>query len=215
MPTSEDFAALRHEYSQGALDESSVARNPIDQFTVWFDQAIRSNLPEANAMSLATVDHSGRPNCRMVLLKGFSSGGFVFFTNYDSMKGTELIRLPWATLVFYWQGLERQVRILGRVERVSEEESDAYFRSRPYRSQLGAFVSPQSQVVPDRAWLEQRFRDAEEQFPEGSVPRPKNWGGFRIEPVTLEFWQGRRSRLHDRILYTREGQDWRLERLAP
>lgn len=215
MPTSEDFAALRLEYSQGALDESSVARHPIDQFTVWFDQALRSNLPEPNAMSLATVDHSGRPNCRMVLLKGFSAGGFVFFTNYDSMKGTELIRLPWATLVFHWHGLERQVRILGRVERVSEEESDAYFRSRPYRSQLGAFVSPQSQVVPDRAWLEQRFRDAEEQFPEGSVPRPKNWGGFRIEPVTLEFWQGRRSRLHDRILYTREGQDWRLERLAP
>ncbi|MBE7541813.1 MAG: pyridoxamine 5'-phosphate oxidase [Bryobacteraceae bacterium] len=210
--TREQIEALRLDYTQGELDESSVLADPIAQFRVWFEQALKSNLPEPNAMTLATVDTGGRPDARMVLLKGFDDHGFVFYTNYLSSKGREIEAMPHAALVFYWAELERQVRVTGPVERTSEEQSEAYFLSRPPASRLGAAISPQSEVIPSRQWLEQRWRKLEAGAP---PPRPPHWGGYRVLPESIEFWQGRRSRLHDRIRYTRAAPGWRIDRLAP
>jgi len=211
-----EIAALRIEYAEGTLDEASAASEPFLQFQRWFDQALRSELKEPNAMALATVDEDGHPNCRMVLLKSFSPQGFVFYTNYESIKGIELGHTPWAALVVYWPELERQVRVTGPVTQTSDTESDAYFATRPAASRLSAIVSPQSRVVPSREWLEERVAQTMAQSPSGPASRPSNWGGFRVAPQTVEFWQGRPNRLHDRLRYTlAPNATWRIERLAP
>ncbi len=198
------------------LSEADLAPDPFAQFQAWFDTALAAGLPEPNAMTLATATPDGRPSARMVLIKGVDSRGFVFYTNYESRKGRELEANPWAALVFYWPELERQIRIEGRVERVAAEESDAYFASRPLGSRLGAWASPQSQVIPGRDVLEARLRDLEARFASGDVPRPPHWGGYRVVPEAVEFWQGRPSRLHDRLRYTRQADGrWAIERLAP
>ena len=215
--TREQIEALRRDYAQGELSEDSALPDPVAQFRLWFEQALRSGLAEPNAMALATADEHGRPDVRMVLLKGFDEHGFVFYTNYESRKGRELAARPYAALVLHWAELERQVRIRGPVERTSEEMSEAYFLSRPAASRLGAAASPQSQAIPGRAWLEERWRALEAAHPDGRIPRPPHWGGYRVKPESIEFWQGRPSRLHDRILYTLEegGTRWRRQRLAP
>ena len=198
------------------LSEADLAPDPFAQFQAWFDTALAAGLPEPNAMTLDTATPDGRPSARMVLIKGVDPRGFVFYTNYESRKGRELEANPWAALVFYWPELERQIRIEGRVERVAAEESDAYFASRPLGSRLGAWASPQSQVIPGRDVLEARLRDLEARFASGDVPRPPHWGGYRVVPEAVEFWQGRPSRLHDRLRYTRQADGrWAIERLAP
>jgi len=210
------LAELRQEYKQQGLQESNVDRNPIVQFERWFNQALQAQLREPNAMTLATVTAAGKPAARVVLLKGFDRRGFVFYTNYTSRKGQELAQTPFAALVFWWADLERQVRIEGAVEKVSAQESDAYFRSRPRGSRLGAWASDQSQVVPDRATLEARLRTLEQKYQGQEIPRPPHWGGYRVIPTVVEFWQGRPNRLHDRLRYSRQaGNGWLLERLAP
>jgi len=200
-----------------ALDEAEVAPVPFAQFERWFDEAVRAAVPEPNAMALATVDTDGRPTARVVLLKGFDERGFVFFTNYASRKGVELAAHPDAALNFFWPELERQVRIEGTVAKVSDAESAEYFASRPRQSQIGAWASPQSEPIANRKSLESRFAAAEARFSD-EVPRPAHWGGYRLRPVMLEFWQGRQSRLHDRIRYRRSPADparWDIDRLAP
>lgn len=207
---------LRQEYSQQGLQESEVDRDPIIQFERWFNQALEAQLREPNAMTLATVTTEGRPAARVVLLKGFDHRGFVFYTNYTSRKGQELARTPFAALVFWWADLERQVRIEGAVEKVAAQESDAYFHSRPRGSRLGAWASDQSQVVADRAAMEERLRTLEEKYRDQEIPRPPHWGGYRLIPSVIEFWQGRPNRLHDRLRYVRqEDNHWLIERLAP
>jgi pyridoxamine 5'-phosphate oxidase len=206
---------LRREYTVGELAESQIAADAVEQFSRWFADAQRPDIPEPNAMTLATADATGKPAARIVLLKGFDRRGFVFFTNYTSRKGFELGDNPRATLVFFWQPLERQVRIDGAVEKVSREESIAYFRSRPVASQIGAWVSHQSGVVGSRAELERREAELKKRFAGGDVPTPDFWGGYRVVPQEIEFWQGRPSRLHDRILYTLTGNSWKIQRLAP
>ena len=207
----------RKEYEQGALDETTVAHDPIAQFAAWYDDAVAAGVPEPEAMTLSTATPDGRPSARMVLLRGFDPRGFCFFTNYSSRKGRELEANPWASLTFHWAALERQVRIDGRVERTSEAESDAYFQSRPVASRIGAWSSPQSEVIPDRRSLEDlvaRFRVLHPD--DAAIPRPQHWGGFRVVPERIEFWQGRPSRLHDRLRFTRDASGrWALERLAP
>jgi pyridoxamine 5'-phosphate oxidase len=212
-----DTAKLRAEHQRAALDERDVDRDPLRQFARWFDEAVAAQLPEPNAMTLATVGGDGRPAARIVLLKGADARGFVFFTNYDSRKGRELARDPRAALLLFWVELERQVRIEGVTERVSAPESDAYFASRPRLSRFGAWASPQSATIDGRAVLEERFAQIAARYADESapVPRPPNWGGYRLVPDLFEFWQGRRSRLHDRILYRRAVDAWAIERLAP
>lgn len=209
-----DIAALRRDYRGESLNEADVAADPFTQFQRWFDEALRAELPMANAMTLATVAADGAPSARIVLLKGIDHGGFVFFTNYMSRKGRELAANPRAALVFHWTDLEREVRIDGSVEKVSAAESDEYFASRPLGSRHAAIASPQSEVVASRADLEARFAAAAATHGE-AAPRPPHWGGYRVKPVSVEFWQGRPSRLHDRLLYTRQGDRWTLSRLAP
>lgn len=206
-------ADLRQTYDKGVLLESQAAASPFDQFTLWFDQALAAAVPEPNAMTLATVDASGQPSARTVLIKNFDARGFVFFTNYDSRKGHDLAAEPRASLLFFWQPLERQVRIEGTVEKVSEAESDAYYESRPVGSRLGAWASPQSQPTTREA-LEANELRYREQFGD-DPPRPPHWGGYRLVPHALEFWQGRPSRLHDRLRYRLTDGQWVIERLAP
>jgi pyridoxamine 5'-phosphate oxidase len=209
-----DPASLRTEYKRDALDENHADADPLRQFARWWDEAARAEVAEANAMTLATADAAGRPAARIVLLKGFDDRGFVFFTNFESRKGADLAANPRAALLFFWQPLERQVRIEGTVERVADDEADAYFDSRPLASRIGAWASPQSRIIPGKAWL--LARAAEMGLRHGPRPhRPPYWGGFRVAPVLFEFWQGRPSRLHDRLQYARTPSGWERARLAP
>jgi len=208
-------ADLRADYARAELDEGKVDSDPIWQFAQWFDEAVAAALPEPNAMTLATVDAAGRPSARIVLLKGMDGRGFAFYTNFASRKGRELADRPLAALLFFWPQLERQVRIEGAVEFLDAEEADAYFASRPRASRLSAWASPQSEPVPNRAMLEARFAEIAARFSSDPVPRPPNWGGYRVVPATFEFWQGRRCRLHDRVVYHRDTAGWRIGRLAP
>jgi pyridoxamine 5'-phosphate oxidase len=210
------IADLRRDYSAGGLTESDAGLEPFSLFRRWFDQAVAAELSEPNAMILATATASGKPSARAVLLKALDERGFTFFTNYDSRKGHELAANPNVALVFLWHQLERQIRIEGTVEVVSAEESDAYYRTRPLGSRLGAWASRQSEVIPSREFLEQQQAALLQKYPDGEVPRPSNWGGYRVLPQAIEFWQGRRSRLHDRILFTRqEDGSWGRARLSP
>lgn len=206
---------LRREYARAKLDESTVAPDPIAEFGHWFEEALKAQVMEPNAMILATATDEAVPSARVVLLKGFDERGFVFFTDYRSQKGTELRANPRAALVLYWPELERQVRITGTTATISREDSEAYYRSRPRGSRLGAWISHQSQVIPSRKVLDDRVPELEETFPGDDIPLPAYWGGFRVEPEKIEFWQGRENRLHDRIRYVREGDGWRIERLSP
>lgn len=209
------LAHLRKEYSHASLSEDDADPDPIKQFAKWFDEAINAKILEPNAMSIATATATGRPSSRIMLIKEFNERGFVWFSNYASRKGQELLENPYAALLFHWVELERQVRIEGRVERISAAESEAYFQSRPLKSRLGANASSQSHPIANRQALEERFAEVEKQYGE-HPPRPEQWGGYRLVPDALEFWQGRSSRFHDRILYTRLADgNWLRQRLQP
>lgn len=210
------IADLRLEYSAQVLLEESSAADPFTQFKTWWRQAIETKIVEPNAMTLATASADGIPSARIVLLKGFDQNGFVFYSNYNSYKGLQLAENPKACLVFFWKELERQVRITGLVMPASPQESDAYFNSRPEGSRIGAWASPQSQVIESRVWLDEVYKKFTEQMHDGEINRPPHWGGYRVMPVVVEFWQGRPSRLHDRLQYSLEGDGtWKRERLAP
>jgi pyridoxamine 5'-phosphate oxidase len=211
-----DPAAMRRPYLRGRLDEGVTGRTWLDQFRLWFDDAARDPaIPDANAMQLATAGADGRPGVRTVLLKGLDERGLVFYTNHDSAKGRDLAANPQAAVVFAWLAHERQIRVDGPATRLDDAEAEAYFSSRPRGSQIGAWASPQSQVIGTRAELEDAVRAAEHRFAGHPVPKPPHWGGYRIAPVTVEFWQGRADRLHDRIRYRHDGSRWVIERLAP
>jgi pyridoxamine 5'-phosphate oxidase len=210
-----DAANLRREYTRSGLDEAGMPPDPMVQFEAWFENVVEADLHEPNAMTLATTSDDGRPSARTVLLKGYDGRGFVFYTNYEGRKARDLEANPACALLFYWGELERQVRVEGRAGRLPGGESDAYFASRPRGSRLGAWASEQSRPVRDRSVLEERIRALEAEYEDREIPRPPFWGGYRVEPETIEFWQGRENRLHDRISYRREEGVWTLERLQP
>ncbi|PSO51134.1 MAG: pyridoxamine 5'-phosphate oxidase [Cyanobacteria bacterium SW_9_44_58] len=216
MTSSSHVADLRRNYTRAGLNETEADPNPFIQFQTWFDQALSGELPEPNAMTLATATAEGKPDARIVLLKGFDEEGFVFYSNYNSQKGQQLAANPWAALVFWWAELERQVRIEGYVEKVSVEESEAYFASRPFDSQLGAWASPQSELISSRSVLEDNIAQLQHKYDGQKIPKPPHWGGYRLFPTEFEFWQGRPSRLHDRLRYRQQSDgSWVRERLAP
>ena len=211
-----DIASIRRDYQLASLDEASSSLHPMDQFEHWWEEAIASNIDEVNAFVLSTINAAGAPSSRVVLLKNLTPQGFVFYTNYESAKGKEIEANPLVAINFFWKELERQVRITGTIKKVSTEESEKYFHSRPLGSQVGAWSSPQSQVIPNRAYLEGLMAANEEKYKEGVVPLPPHWGGYIVHPTHVEFWQGRSSRLHDRIKYTLEANgQWTKVRLAP
>ncbi|RTR05019.1 pyridoxamine 5'-phosphate oxidase [Halomonas nitroreducens] len=210
-----DIADIRRDYEGGRLEESQMPDQPVPLFSEWLTLALEAEGDDGNAMTLATVDSQGLPHARVVLLKGTDERGLVFYSNYHSHKGSELANVPHAALVFWWPSLSRQVRVEGAVELVSEEESDAYFSSRPRASQLGAWVATQSVVIPNRTWLEEREQRFEQAYEGQEIPRPIHWGGYRLVPEMIEFWQGQPSRLHDRIRYERRDGHWQRFRLAP
>ncbi len=210
-----NIADLRKNYTQAGLLESDVVANPYEQFQIWFEQAVAANILEPNAMTLATVTPEGKPSARIVLLKAVDDRGFVFYTNYNSQKGVELQKCPYAALVFLWGDLERQIRIEGNVELVAADEATAYFHSRPTSSQLGAWASDQSAIIGDRSVLETRLQQLEIDYQDREIPKPPHWGGIRVIAQEIEFWQGRPSRLHDRLRYRLVDGNWQIERLAP
>jgi pyridoxamine 5'-phosphate oxidase len=209
------IADIRKDYQLQTLSEQDVSADPIQQFTKWWDEAVQSEIDEVNAFTLATSTLQGKPSARIVLLKGYDKRGFVFFTNYESAKGNELAKNPQASMVFFWKELQRQVRIEGIIEKVSAEESDEYFSSRPAGSRIGAWASPQSKIITNRSEIEMNAQKYQEQYADGNIPRPPYWGGYRLKPRLVEFWQGRANRLHDRIQYTVQEGSWKIERLAP
>ena len=206
---------LRHDFAKQTLDKKDVNENPILQFEKWFKEAVDAKVNEPNAMTVATASPEGRPSARILLLRNFDENGFVFYTNYTSRKGGEILKNPYASLLFFWPELERQVRIEGKLTKQSAEESDKYFKTRPRTSKLGAWTSEQSRVVTSRSALDEEYKKLSEKYPGEDVPRPIYWGGYILEPTSIEFWQGRPSRLHDRLLYTKEKSSWKIERLAP
>jgi len=207
---------IRRDYSQKQLLEDKVAATPVGQFHEWWNEVLAAQIDEPNAMTLATASADGFPSARIVLLKDFNETGFSFYTNYESYKGKQLLENPKACLVFFWKELERQVRITGLVEKLSEKESDEYYRSRPEASRIGAWTSPQSQVIENRHWLDEHFNEMVNKLESTDIKRPPHWGGYIVKPVIVEFWQGRPGRLHDRIQYTLEDDgSWKIERLAP
>lgn len=205
----------RRDYTLKELSEETASENPFEQFETWFAEAIKSDIFEPNAMTLATAAADGKPSARIVLLRGFDQSGFTFFTNYDSRKGRDLIENPQAALLFFWAEIERQVRLEGSILKVADRVSDDYFATRPRESQIGAWVSPQSETIESREFLERKFAELTEQWQGKEISRPPNWGGFTLRPQTFEFWQGRASRLHDRLFYKKIGTKWKLARLAP
>jgi pyridoxamine 5'-phosphate oxidase len=206
---------LRHDFSKQTLDEGNVNTNPILQFEKWFKEAIDAKVNEPNAMTVCTATKTGKPSARILLLRNFNENGFVYYSNYLSRKGSEIAENPYCSLLFFWPELERQVRIEGIVEKQSSEESDLYFNTRPRGSKLGAWTSEQSKVIANREVLDEEYEKISTKFPNENVPRPPHWGGYVLMPSSIEFWQGRPSRLHDRILYTSQNTDWKIERLAP
>ena len=210
------LAHIRKEYRMNRLSRDNAAENAMQQFEQWWNDAVKSEIEEVNAMTLATASSDGLPSARIVLLKGISPAGFQFFTNYESFKGKQLMENPRACLVFFWKELQRQVRITGLVEKLSREKSDDYFNSRPEGSRIGALASPQSKVIESSEWLHQRAKQLSAKYAGSSIPRPPHWGGYLVRPVTIEFWQGRPDRLHDRLLYSlQENGEWGIEILAP
>lgn len=209
------ISSIRRDYQLKSLSEYDVHPDAMAQFTRWWDEAVHSDIDEVNAMTLATVAPDGMPSARIVLLKGYDAQGFVFFTNYESEKGRQLQFQKNASLLFFWKELERQIRIEGTVEKIPSAESDVYYDSRPFGSRLGAWASPQSQPIESREWLEKRLETISEAYNESNIKRPAHWGGYRVSPKSIEFWQGRSNRLHDRIKYTRSEKGWQFVRLAP
>lgn len=210
------IADIRKDYKLKSFTEADAAANAVEQFTAWWNDALSSEIDEVNAFTLATATKQGKPSARIVLLKGYDKRGFVFFTNYESHKGRALAENPQASMVFFWKELERQIRIEGVIEKVSAKESDDYFFSRPVASQVGAWSSPQSSVIHDRSIIEENVKKYEAQFASSPITRPPHWGGYRLTPQLIEFWQGRPSRLHDRLQYTiQQNGEWKMQRLAP
>ncbi|WP_262248272.1 pyridoxamine 5'-phosphate oxidase [Parapedobacter soli] len=211
-----DIGVIRTAYKMGELSEDELRPDPIEQFRDWFEEALEKDVMEPNAMTLATVSSNGQPSARIVLLKDLDDNGFGFFTNYESQKGVELQGNPKAALLFFWPELQRQVRVVGRVSKMSAEQSETYFHSRPRGSQLGAIASPQSREITGRETLSTKLDELEQQYKDGTrIPRPSHWGGYRLHPDRIEFWQGGDNRLHDRLVYTQQGTEWEVSRLAP